>query len=66
LNKNSFKDWCYDPEGAILSIGNYLNAHGWKRGLSISQQKKLLWHYNRSDPYGETIVQVAQKIRGKK
>jgi membrane-bound lytic murein transglycosylase B len=66
LNKNSFKDWRYDPEGAILSIGNYLSAHGWKRGLSIPQQKKLLWHYNRSDPYGETIVQVAQKIRGKK
>ena len=66
LNKNSFKGWLYDPEGAIFSIGNYLNAHGWKRGLSMAQQKKLLWHYNRSDPYGETIVQVAKKIRGKK
>lgn len=66
LNKNSFKDWRYDPEGAILSIGNYLKSHGWRMGLSIPQQKKLLWHYNRSDPYGETILQVAQKIRKKR
>jgi membrane-bound lytic murein transglycosylase B len=66
LNKNSFKEWLYDPEGAIFSIGNYLKSHGWKRGLPIHQQKKLLWHYNRSEPYGETILQVAEKIRRKK
>ena len=66
LNKNSFKEWLYDPEGAIFSIGNYLKSHGWKRGLPIHQQKKLLWHYNRSEPYGETILQVAEKVRRKK
>ncbi len=66
LNKNSFKEWLYDPEGAIFSIGNYLKSHGWKKGLSVPQQKKLLWHYNRSEPYGETILQVAEKIRRKK
>jgi membrane-bound lytic murein transglycosylase B len=63
LNKNSFKDWLYDSEGAIFSIGNYLKSHGWKRGFSIPQQKKLLWHYNRSDPYGETILQIARRLR---
>ncbi len=66
LNKNSFKEWLYDPEGAIFSIGNFLKSHGWKRGLSITQQKKLLWHYNRSEPYGETILQIAEKLRKKK
>jgi len=66
LNKNSFKEWLYDPEAAIFSIGNYLKLHGWKKGLSVPQQKKLLWHYNRSDPYGETILQVAGKIRRKR
>lgn len=66
VNNNSFKEWLYDPEGAIFSIGNYLKSHGWKMGLSVSQQKKLLWHYNRSDPYGETILQVAQKIARKR
>ncbi|OGP77327.1 MAG: hypothetical protein A2V86_16585 [Deltaproteobacteria bacterium RBG_16_49_23] len=66
LNKNSFKEWIYNPEAAIFSIGNYLKLHGWKKGLSIPQQKKLLWHYNRSEPYGETILQVAGKIRRKR
>jgi membrane-bound lytic murein transglycosylase B len=66
MNKNSFKEWIYNPEAAIFSIGNYLKSHGWKKGLSAPQQKKLLWHYNRSDPYGETILQVAGKIRRKK
>lgn len=63
MKKNSFKDWLYDVEGAIFSIGNYLQSHGWKRGLTRSQQKKLLWHYNRSEPYGETILQVAQRLK---
>jgi membrane-bound lytic murein transglycosylase B len=66
MNKDSFKGWIYNPEAAIFSIGNYLKSHGWKKGLSLPQQKKLLWHYNRSDPYGETILQVAGKIRRKR
>lgn len=63
MNRSSFKDWLYDAEGAIFSIGNYLRSHGWKMGLSIAQQKKLLWHYNRSEPYGETIVEVARRLK---
>lgn len=63
MNKNSFKEWLYDPEGAIFSIGNYLKSHGWKMGLSYNRQKQLLWHYNRSDPYGETILEVARKLK---
>jgi len=63
MKKNSFKEWLYDPEAAVLSIGNYLKSHGWTRGLPIHQQKKLLWHYNRSDPYGETILQISKRIR---
>ncbi len=66
MNRNSFKEWLYDPEAAIFSIGNYLKLHGWKKGLSLSQQKKVLWHYNRSEPYGETILRVAEKIRTKR
>ena len=63
LNKTRLKDWLYDSEGAIFSIGNYMKSHGWKRGLSIPQQKKLLWYYNRSDPYGDTILQIARRLR---
>jgi hypothetical protein len=42
---------------------NYLKSHGWKRNLPLEKKKEILWYYNRSDPYVETIVEVAQKIR---
>jgi membrane-bound lytic murein transglycosylase B len=63
VKKNSFKEWLLDSESAIFSIGNFLKSHGWKRGLSTGQQKKLLWHYNRSEPYGETILEIAKRLR---
>lgn len=63
VKKTSFKEWLLDAESAIFSIGNFLKSHGWKRGLSTAQQKKLLWHYNRSEPYGETILEVARRLK---
>jgi membrane-bound lytic murein transglycosylase B len=56
-------NWLLDKEEAIFSIGNYLNSHGWKRNLPIEKKRKVLWHYNHSDPYVETILQLAQKIK---
>ncbi|NWG04727.1 MAG: lytic murein transglycosylase [Syntrophaceae bacterium] len=58
-------NWLRDKEEAIFSIGNYLYSHGWKRNLPIEKKRKVLWHYNHSDPYVETILQVAQKINQK-
>jgi membrane-bound lytic murein transglycosylase B len=63
LNKKSFKNWLLSKEDAISSIGNYLKSHGWKRNLSTEKKKQLIWHYNRSQPYIETVLQVAQKIK---
>ncbi len=62
LNQESFENWLISKEAAIFSIGNYLKSHGWRKGLPIEKKKKILWYYNRSKPYGETILQVAQKI----
>ncbi len=63
VKKSSFKEWFSDVESAIMSIGNFLKSHGWQRGLPRAQQKKLLWHYNRSDLYGETVLHIAEKLR---
>jgi len=63
VRKNSFETWLLSKEEAIFSIGNYLKSHGWKKNLSIKKKKQILWYYNRSEPYIETILQVAKKIR---
>ena len=65
LSNNSFENWLLGKEEAIFSIGNYLKSHGWKMNLPINKQKQVLWHYNRSEPYVETILQVSQKIKQK-
>jgi membrane-bound lytic murein transglycosylase B len=62
INQESFEKWLLSKEAAIFSIGNYLKSHGWRKGLPIEKKKRVLWYYNRSKPYGETILQVAQKI----
>jgi membrane-bound lytic murein transglycosylase B len=63
VSKKSFGRWLFSKEEAIFSIGNYLKFHGWKKNLSIKKKKQILWYYNRSEPYGEAILQVAKKIR---
>jgi membrane-bound lytic murein transglycosylase B len=62
-SNNGLEKWLLNKEEAIFSIGNYLKSHGWKRNLSIEKKKQLIWHYNQSQPYIETVLQVAQKIK---
>jgi len=64
-SKNGLENWLINKEEAIFSIGNYLKSHGWKKNLPIKRKKQILWYYNNSQPYVETILQVAQKIRQK-
>ncbi len=63
VSQKSFERWLLGKEEAIFSIGNYLCSHGWKKSLSIKRKRQILWYYNRSEPYVETILQVAQKIK---
>ena len=62
-SKKGLENWLLNKEEAIFSIGNYLNSHGWKQNLPIEKKKKILWYYNHSEPYVETILQLAQKIK---
>jgi len=63
MNEKSFEDWLLSKEAAIFSIGNYLRSQGWKKGLTIEKKRKVLWSYNHSEPYVETILQLSQKIK---
>jgi membrane-bound lytic murein transglycosylase B len=62
-SKKGLRNWLLNKEEAIFSIGNYLNSHGWKKKLTIEKKKLVLWYYNHSEPYVETILQIAQKIK---
>jgi membrane-bound lytic murein transglycosylase B len=65
LRQKGFENWLLSQEEAILSIANYLNLNGWKKKITAEKKRKVLWSYNRSEPYIETILQVADKIKPK-
>jgi membrane-bound lytic murein transglycosylase B len=64
-SKKGLGNWLFSKEEAIFSIANYLKSHGWKKNLSLAKKKRVIWSYNHSEPYVETILQVAQKIKQK-
>ena len=51
----------YEPGDAIMSAANYLAGHGWRAGLSRAKQRRVLWAYNKSDAYIDTILSLAAR-----
>ncbi|MEW6262051.1 MAG: lytic murein transglycosylase [Thermodesulfobacteriota bacterium] len=48
---------------AIFSIGRYLREHGWQGDMSAYEKKKeVLYRYNRSTPYVNTVLAVADYL----
>jgi membrane-bound lytic murein transglycosylase B len=64
-SKKGLENWLLNKEEAIFSIGNYLKSHGWKKKMTTEKKRKILWYYNHSEPYVETILQVAQRIKNR-
>jgi membrane-bound lytic murein transglycosylase B len=69
----SIQNWGADGDGdgrvdltqavdAMYSVGNYLHAHGWRRGLSREAQAKVVYTYNHSQPYVDTVLELARRI----
>jgi membrane-bound lytic murein transglycosylase B len=54
----------FDHTDAIASVGNYLKYHGWKPGLTRPQQVQVILKYNYSKPYAETILKIADQLKG--
>lgn len=52
----------YDPDDAIASAANYLARHGWRPGITRDQQRQVIWTYNHSDPYIDTVLILAGRI----
>ena len=53
----------YDFKDAAASVANYLKAHGWQSGLTVKQQEKVVWSYNHSQLYCQTVVALAGRLQ---
>jgi membrane-bound lytic murein transglycosylase B len=48
---------------AIHSVGNFLREHGWSSlGIPYQKQRSVIWEYNRSKPYVDTVFAMAKAL----
>lgn len=70
----SYLNWAYSGEEnqspnlfymphAIMSVANFLKEHGWKTALTEEEKRAVLWHYNRSTAYVDTVLAVAAQLK---
>lgn len=49
---------------AIFSVARYLKDHGWKaEPMTEAERRGVIWHYNRSEPYIDSVLGLADKIQ---
>jgi len=53
----------YDPGDALASAARFLASYGWKPGIKHEKKRQVIWHYNRSDAYIDTVLATASRIR---
>jgi membrane-bound lytic murein transglycosylase B len=51
-----------DPEDAINSVASYLRAHGWVNARTAPQQEEVIHKYNKSTPYVQTVLAIANRL----
>ncbi|HWP64956.1 MAG TPA: lytic murein transglycosylase [Candidatus Limnocylindria bacterium] len=52
----------YDPDDAVASCARYLQANGWRPGIDRAQRRRVIWSYNRSTPYIDTVLALAERL----
>jgi len=52
----------YDRQDAIFSVAKYLASNGWSDYGTIEEQSKVIWSYNRSEPYIDTILRITEAL----
>lgn len=53
----------YQPADAAASAARFLASYGWKPGIKHEKKRQVIWHYNRSDAYIDTVLALASNIR---
>lgn len=49
---------------AIHSIANYLKRYGWKPSVTRQQAHKILYKYNHSNYYVDTLLKISDRLKG--
>jgi len=52
----------YDPDDAVASCARYLQGNGWHPGIDRAQKRQVIWTYNRSTPYIDTVLALADRL----
>ena len=52
----------YDPADAVASCARYLQAHGWAAGIEREDRRRVIWAYNHSTPYIDTVLALARQL----
>ncbi len=53
----------YDPDDAIPSCARYLKEYGWRPELTRRDRRKVVWGYNHSDAYIDTVLWLADEVK---
>ena len=56
----------FEFEDAIWSIGHFLYDGGWRKTIDYEGKRAVIWKYNKSDAYIDTILKVATLVKNKK
>lgn len=54
----------FEDADAIYSIASYLKHYGWKPGLSSDEAFKVVYHYNHSKYYVNTVLKISSLLAG--
>jgi len=54
----------FNHADAIFSVANYLKHHGWQSGITRQRQHEILFRYNHSNYYVDTLLKISDKLKG--
>jgi membrane-bound lytic murein transglycosylase B len=53
----------FNHADAIASVASYLRSHGWYPGIDRDEAGKVIYHYNHSQRYVQTILDISEKLK---
>lgn len=54
----------FNHADAIVSIASYLKHYGWRPGIDPQKAYHVVFHYNRSSYYVNTILKIVERLKG--